>query len=352
MSAQTTRVRRVDPTEEASLTAWYEVLCRALDEDGAEDAEEAVLPLEDMREALRPDGSGGHALAFVALEEDGTPVGALLLEYDEEAESDTVEVDIAVLPRARRRGHGTALLRTAETVGSDLGRTTQVVEISSGPDQDLAAGPGGGFALAHGFEVVGAEDLHVLELPLPPAVDALLRERVRPGEGEPEVTGWQDECPDDLMGPCSRLRQALGHGRAHGDEDGQADGDDSPAVEDYAERVRLAEARRAEEGVRSLVSVALDTSGTAVGLSELVLLPGSGAADQAGTLVLPEHRGRGLGSRLWLRNLTELARAFPERERVRARTDPEDTAARETAADLGFRPVERTFALERTLQGA
>lgn len=348
----------MDPTEEASLTAWYEVLCRALDEGGAEDADETVLPLEDMREALRPDGPGGHALAFMASEEDGTPVGSLLLEYDDEAEPDTVEVDIAVLPGARRRGHGTALLRAAETVGTELGRTTQVVEISSGPDQDLSACPGGGFALAHGFEVAGAEDLHVLELPLPPAVDALLRERARPGEGEPEVTGWQDECPDDLMEPCARLREALGHGPAHdeggGPSDGAADGDgvDSPAVEDYAERVRLAEARRAEEGVRSLVSVALDTSGRAVGLSELVLLPGSEAADQAGTLVLPEYRGRGLGSRLWLRNLTELARAFPERVRVRAWTDPEDDAARETASDLGFRPAERTFALERTLPGA
>lgn len=345
MSAQITRVRRVDPTEEASLTAWYEVLCQALDGGGAKDAEERVLPLEDMREALTPDDSGGHALAFMALEEDGTPVGALLLEYDEEVEPDTVEVDIAVLPRARRRGHGTALLQTAETVGTELERTTQTVEVSAGPGQDLAADPGGGFALAHGFEVTGAEDLHVLELPLPPAVDALLRERVHPGEGDPEVTGWRDECPGDLVEPCARLREALGHGPTDGSEDGSA------AVEDYAERVRLAEARRAEEGVRSLVSVALDTSGIAVGLSELILLPGSGAADQAGTLVLPEHRGRGLGSRLWLRNLTELAHAFPERDRVRAWTDPEDTAARGTAAELGFWPVERTFALERTLPG-
>lgn len=345
MSAQTTRVQRVDPTEEASLTAWYEVLCRALDEGGVEDAKETVLSLEDMREALRPDDSGGHALAFMAVEEDGTPVGSLLLEYDDEADPDTVEIDIAVLPGARRRGHGTALLRAAEAVGAELGRATQVVEISSGADQDLSAGPGGGFALAHGFEVAGAEDLHVLELPLPPAVDALLRERAHPGEGEPEVTGWQDECPDDLMEPCARLREALGHGQS----DDAVDGLDSPAVEDYAERVRLAEARRAEEGVRSLVSVALDASGRAVGLSELVLLPGSEAADQAGTLVLPEYRGRGLGSRLWLRNLTELARVFPERDRVRAWTDPEDDSARETAADLGFRPAERTFALERTL---
>lgn len=340
----------MDPTEEASLTAWYEVLCRALDEGEAEDAEETVLPLEEMREALAPDDSGGHALAFMALEEDGTPVGALLLEYDDEAEPDTVEVDIAVLSWARRRGHGTALLRAAETEGTELGRATQVVEVSAGPGQDLADDPGGGFALAHGFEVAGAEDLHVLELPLPSAVDALLRERVRPGEGDPEVTGWQDECPGDLVEPCARLREALGHGPAD-DTAGDAE-DGSPAVEDYAERVRSAEARRAEEGVRSLVSVALDASGAAVGLSELILLPGSGAADQAGTLVLPEHRGRGLGSRLWLRNLTELARAFPERDRVRAWTDPEDTVARETAAELGFRPVARTFAMERSLPGA
>lgn len=337
----------MDPTEEASLTAWYEVLCRALDEGGAEDAEETVLPLEDMREALTPDDSGGHALAYMALEEDGTPVGALLLEYDDEAEPDIVEVDIAVLPGARRRGHGTALLRSAETVGTELERATQVAELSAGPGQDLADDPGGGFALAHGFEVTGAEDLHVLELPLPPAVDALLRERVRPGEDDPEVTGWQDECPGDLVASCARLRQALGHGPAGDTADDDEGG--SPAVEDYAERVRSAEARRAEEGVRSLVSVALDASGTAVGLSELVLLPGSGTADQAGTLVLPEHRGRGLGSRLWLRNLTELARAFPDRDRVRVRTDPEDTAAREIAAELGFRPVERTFVLERAL---
>ncbi|WP_017574183.1 GNAT family N-acetyltransferase [Nocardiopsis kunsanensis] len=233
-------------------------------------------------------------------------------------------------------------------MGTELGRNTQVVEVSSGPGRDLSDCPGGGFALAHGFGVAGAEDLHVLDLPLPPAVEALLRERVRPGRGEPEVTGWQDECPDGLLEPCALLREDLGHGPA----EGTAGGDEGPhTVADRTERVRLAEARRAEEGVHSLVSAALDASGRAVGLSELVLLPGSGAVDQAGTLVLPEHRGRGLGSRLWLRNLTDLARAFPERDRVRVRTGPGDEAARGTAAELGFRPVERTFALERALPG-
>ncbi|WP_017613639.1 GNAT family N-acetyltransferase [Nocardiopsis salina] len=329
MSAEPTRIRRVEPSDEASLNAWFEVLNRAL-EFGEEDP---LPPLEEMRGLLAGEEPGLHALGLVS-EEDGTAVGALLVECDESG-SDTIEADIAVLPESRRRGHGTALLRAAGTIAAELGRTTLEGEVSAGPGSDLDSTPGVAFARAHGFEPVRTQDLYVLDLPLPGAVEALLKERTRPtGDDGPEITGWVDVCPEEYAESCAHLRQSL-------------DGDAGRAftVEDYLAQAYAADAARAEDGVGFLASAAIDADGTVVGLCEVVLLPDDVSADQSGMLVRPDHRERGIGSRLWLRTLTELSRLHPERSRVRTWAAPEGTEAGEAVTELGFRPVERGIAL-------
>lgn len=329
MSAEPTRIRRVDPSDEPSLNSWFEVLSRALD-FGEEDP---LPPLEEMRGLLAGEEPGIHALGLVS-EEDGVPVGALLMECDESG-SDSIEADIAVLPGSRRRGHGTALLHAAGAVAAELGRTTLEGEVSAEPGADPDSTPGGAFARAHGFEAVRTQDLYVLDLPLPGAVEAVLKERTRPaGDDGPEIIGWADVCPEGYAESCARLRQSL-----------DGDADNTFTVEDYLAQAYAADAARAEDGVGFLASAAVEADGTVVGLCEIVLLPGDESADQSGMLVRPDHRERGVGSRLWLRTLTELARLHPERSRVRTWAAPEGTEDGEAVTELGFRAVERGIAL-------
>src|SRR3546814_18633173 len=79
----------------------------------------------------------------------------------------------------------------------------------------------------------------------------------------------------------------------------------------------------------------------------LVLPRGGGLAMQDDTLVMPEHRGRRLGTRLKLATLQVLTRNHPERRALHTWTEPENHAMYRTNTDFGYVARERMYEVQR-----
>jgi GNAT superfamily N-acetyltransferase len=68
---------------------------------------------------------------------------------------------------------------------------------------------------------------------------------------------------------------------------------------------------------------------------------------QDDTLVMPEHRGHGLGMQLKLATLDVLQRDHPQRRALHTWTDRENHAMYRTNKAFGYRPVEVLHEMQR-----
>ena len=77
------------------------------------------------------------------------------------------------------------------------------------------------------------------------------------------------------------------------------------------------------------------------------LVHGADYVVQDDTLVMPDHRGRGLGMALKVAVLELLAAEHPERRVIHTWNAVENTFMQRINRDLGFRPVERELEMQR-----
>jgi GNAT superfamily N-acetyltransferase len=87
--------------------------------------------------------------------------------------------------------------------------------------------------------------------------------------------------------------------------------------------------------------------GRMAGYSLVFLAHDDREALQDDTLVMPEHRGRGLGLQLKLATLDVLHAEHPDRRTLHTYTDPGNLAMYRTNTRFGYRPVERMHELQR-----
>ncbi|MEV6522483.1 GNAT family N-acetyltransferase [Longispora sp. NPDC051575] len=231
------------------------------------------------------------------LRDGGRIVGhAMLVLFDDE-NTDLAGLDVTVHPDHRRRGVGTALLRTL--VGAAEGRSTLFLEgLPEG-------GPGAAWAGAHGFEVVQRTALQALDLS---TVD---RSRWRtPAAPGYRLARWRDSVPEEYLASYAAARNAL-HDAPRGDLD-------FTMPEWDPLRVREAEAATLGRGGETRIVAAVhEATGTVAGLTLLEVYAHSPAVGrQQDTCVLAAHRGHRLG--LWMKadNLLWLAEDRPEVTRV------------------------------------
>lgn len=208
---------------------------------------------------------------------------------------------LSVLPAARRRGAGAALLAEAELLAAEHGRTTLLGESEwTQGGRDTAEG----FATGHGFVV--AQTVLRSEQALP-ADAATLRAAVEgPGAEDYVFESFVDDMPEDWLDDRAVLQQRMS-------TDAPAD-DLDIAEEDWdAERLRASNARSAASGRRVVETVARHVpSGRLVGFTTVSVSAGEpDLAYQQDTLVLTEHRGHGLGLRLKAVNALRLMDELP-----------------------------------------
>lgn len=214
---------------------------------------------------------------------------------------------LSVLPRARRRGVGTALLVEAERIAAENGRVVLLVESEWAQDGEDLSEP---FATRHGYTVgqtmLRSEmSLEGDDRPLADIVD-------RPGAEDYAFESYLDHMPPEWLEQRAMLQQRMSTDAPVDDLALEEEAWDVERMRESLERVRESGRRIVETAVRHL------PSGRLVGFTQITV----SASDpelgyQQDTLVLSEHRGHALGLRLKAANALVIRKALPAVTSVR-----------------------------------
>ncbi|MFZ2502896.1 MAG: GNAT family N-acetyltransferase [Nocardioides sp.] len=229
---------------------------------------------------------------------------------------------LSVHPDFQRRGLGSMLLERIETDLAERG-CTQLLTHAGEPDPE-GCGPTA-FALARGFRQTHLSLRLTLDLTL---------WRPQPGEpgGDPaayEILTAADQLPEEWLEDRAYLARRMSTDAPLGEVD--LDEEDWDAD-------RLRERWSSRHRVRNFEAVARDReSGRLVGYTDLTWNPASPwLFVQTDTLVLREHRGRGLGGALKVANLLAACKLVPEADTVETWNSESNDAMLTLNRRLGF----------------
>ncbi|MFD3700589.1 GNAT family N-acetyltransferase [Streptomyces sp. NPDC058646] len=313
------------PPSDAEVDRWLAVLTAT-----------AATDLPDLPPPARVETAGRLCVApvrgrpFLWTADDGAGVAGLLL-FSEEANRHTAFLDVlAVRPDARRRGVGTALWERVRRELLADGRTSVATMVDLG-------GPGQAFAEAVGFENVLPMAWYVQDVPEPRTVEV-------PATPGYTLMTWHGLTPDD------RVRAlAVAHGAMADAPTGDLDQrNDSWGAERLHAVQRLALDRGGE-----LTTVAAVTDAGEVAAYTVVVLPDPGGprAVQYDTVVVPGHRGHGLGRAVKQHMLREAAERYPGLRTIATTVADENIPMRTVNEALGYRHERDTALFQYKVQG-
>jgi GNAT superfamily N-acetyltransferase len=333
-------VRALDPFDDAAVDAWHHVYLVAHTHELGEAA--TAWQLEELRAMLQDRGTRARSLGWAAVL-DGETVGAGWMRTPLLDNLELAELDIHVLPAARRRGIGSALLARLESEAADRGRRVLTGLASwtydAGPAGSGASGPE--FARAAGFDLALSEVQRELLLPVPAAV--LDRLAGSAAQTSYVLRSWSGPVPDDLLEGWARLTSRLVTEAPMGDLDVEQEAVSTDAV-------REQEALLERQGRTKYNTVALSPDGDVVAYSDLATtIHEPGRAYQWGTLVDPAHRGHRLGVAVKVANLRLLQAEAPDVARLTTYNAEVNRHMIEVNEAMGFRPVARLGDFQKRL---
>ncbi|TQJ67478.1 acetyltransferase (GNAT) family protein [Arthrobacter sp. SLBN-100] len=261
----------------------------------------------------------------------------------------TAGIDVLIAPARRRQGLGRALLDHAEAVARNRGRRSLdayhevplkgTAEASLLPAKSGAGGlpldePAVAFAVAAGYELEQVERSSRLGLPVPPELLDRLEADASPRAADYKITGWDDNCPEDLVHAYARLKETMS-------TDVPIAGLDWEREDWDAARIHEEEQALIRGGVQSAVTAAVHGS-TGELVAYTVLNWRAGVPDsivQQDTLVASEHRGRRLGTLVKAANLRRAQARWPAARSVLTWNANENQHMLAINIALGFRPA-------------
>lgn len=289
----------IDPHDDDAFARWFAPLHRAQQHDSRLPG---LWSLEAQRGISLGIAAGTERLHWLASAADGRPLGSLRVNLPHRENTTTASFTLSVDPEHRRRGVGRALLDQAVAAAAAHGRTVLIVQVEDAPDGD---GPGVSFLRANGFTPALHEVRRDLALP---ADEARLRElEERSGERAAGYTlvRWRDAVPEEHLAGRAALAASISTDAPSGDLELEGEVWDG-------ERVRAIEAQGRAMGRRTWATGAIAPDGSLVAVTELAV----DATDpehlwQWDTVVLPAHRGHGLGALVKIDNLRTTTSAWP-----------------------------------------
>jgi len=327
-------ISELDPGDDAGLREFYDVEVAAFRVDHPYAVLRTYPQLVQM--VRRP--SPYYRRTLLVARDAGRIVGTADLGLTVEDNLHLADVQARVLPQARRQGIGRQLHDEAVRRARADGRTTMLGEVNQPLEGES---PAYRFATALGYSVVHEQDHHVLPLPVPASrLDALWSL-----PADYDIVTWGNRAPDDVVDAFAAMHTQMGRDAPTGEVDHEP-------IEITVERVREGE-RRVSESYDDVVAVARRRSdGVLGGYTAVHLAHDADYVVQDDTLVMPEHRGNGLGMALKVTVLRILAAERPERRLVHTWNAVDNSFMQRINSDLGFRPVERELEMQRKDAGA
>lgn len=337
-------VRRVDLTdtsEAGELHAWWAAGAAAARHDRAD----LSWPLwSGARLAHTVPEIGRENVLLLASEGEQTVGQARIVTFTDD-NPHLVFADLSVVPQARGRGIGTALLGAVEETVRAAGRTTILVEVVAPPGFDPTAGSTYDldFARAHGYAVAQLEDAKVVDLAATAGRWPELAAHAAERQDDYRLAAWADRVPDEHLEQMAGL-----YGRFLG-EIPLGEMELEPQTWS-AERLRRVEERWARVGRHRVTVVAVAPDGTLAGYTDAIVTDGRPErAEIDGTLVLPEHRGHRLGLALKVRLHEEVRARFPDVTRIATDNAETNTWMNAVNDQLGYVVVERIVETQKVL---
>lgn len=266
-------------------------------------------------------------------------------------------VRLGVVPHARGRGVGGALLEVAERIAREEGRTrlrlhaphvagipfdpsAGWIEAPDGAGRVPAAAASSRFLTDNGWTLAGVERVSALDLQSgadahAAAIDAQITAALDAAAPDYALHVWTGPTPPEWLGGVAQLSARLPGDSPTGDA---AAGEEAWDVNRVASNdVRIAAANR----TAIVAGVEHVPSGTLVAFSELQIWRDHPRrpALQGVTIVGPEHRGHRLGLLTKAAALRELRQRAPECPGVVTWTAESDTRLIALNEQLGFRPI-------------
>jgi GNAT superfamily N-acetyltransferase len=242
--------------------------------------------------------------------------GALLMD-------DMSVFELVVHPDVRRQGIGSALLLAGARCAADAGIPSLGVEVPG--DTPLLP-----FFEAHGFRWAFGEMRNLLDVS---TVDWFQLGEMARGIG----SGYTVEYY--AGGPPESMFEAYARAKQSARDDIEDDLDLRPSSYD-PERLRASIATLNDRGLKPYIVLAVhEPTGTVAGLTEVVVpRQRPTRADQYDTIVVPEHRGYGIGRAIKARMLFELRAAEPDVLEVQTWHAVKNEPLIKVNAELGFQP--------------
>ncbi|MGZ4494775.1 MAG: GNAT family N-acetyltransferase [Nocardioides sp.] len=319
--------RLLDPTDDAEMRRFHEILWRAEKDDGR-----PWNPMWSFEEAagIFREPTSDRRVVGVAAHDGSRMVGAGFLMLSMLDNLDSAYVFVAVEPELRGRGLGAVVLDGVLEIAADEHRT-QLLAGAGIPFEDRESSPVIAWARRHGFAQANVEIQRNLDLPVDPALlDEIAAEAARK-HGDYEIRTYVGRLPDELLPSWCELSNTFLLEAPMGDVDVEAGATTPEAVR---ERDRVND--RVGRTVYSSVAV---QDGKVVAHSDIGVAREAEEGHQWGTLVSRDHRGHRLGAALKVANLRALTERQPEVRRV-VTTNAETNAWMVAINDrLGFRPV-------------
>ncbi|WP_187399573.1 GNAT family N-acetyltransferase [Micromonospora sp. AP08] len=219
---------------------------------------------------------GADRLILAAVDPDGVPAGYVKLGLDLGTGLDRAHGSLWVFPAYRGRGVGRALVAAARAELRERGRGILLVDAPHTPAAEAFAAAVGGRRVTTNLR----NRLHLAGW----AAD-------HTGAPDPAALGvrlvrWTDRCPDDLVEQYARV-----WARTDAAVNGQAGAAGVTAAD-----VRIAEQQALDSAHHQYAVAAVDTAGAGLLGYSTLFVRDSPMADSGQTMVLPEHRRRGLGT--------------------------------------------------------
>jgi len=271
-----------------------------------------------------------------------------------------ISLAVTVHPELRRRGFGTRLLAWAEEQARAAGRTVYHAELSLGPraaqgpqtpapegGSVAADTPGLVFAQRHGYGLEQIERMSALPVPLDPQWLSQTEDESARRAGDYRLLLWVGDVPAPWRAGLAAMWSAFLA------EAPTAAMDVEPEIWDEQRVVNMTRTA-SEQDTTVLFAVVEHVPTRTLVAGTNLFCPDeaqrgrpSECVFQGFTLVLPGHRGHGLGRWIKVANLRQLARLYPAVRRVYTWNASENEHMLAINVELGFRAQGCNVALQK-----